>query len=265
MIRVFVGCAANGEDAESQAVLEYTLRGHASQPVEIVWMRQARKGFWAGWNTQGWATPFTGFRWGVPWFCGYEGRAVYMDSDMIVRADIAELWDQPMKPGTLALVRQTDGKLRTCVMLLDCGAIGACAEWPSIDAQRRTPNQHGMMMEWLARRRHMLGAFAGQWNCIDLKRATGLDDPTVKIVHYSSMPHQPHLKHAVPRLAANGLKHWYDGRTAPHWRPELEQLFDALLAEASAAGYVPANYEPDEPFGAYVKKSFKNRPLAVRT
>lgn len=40
-VHVFVGCAANGEDAESQAVLEYTLRKHSSLPVDIVWMRQS--------------------------------------------------------------------------------------------------------------------------------------------------------------------------------------------------------------------------------
>ena len=35
MIRIFVGCSANGEDAEAQAMLEYTLRRYASADLEI--------------------------------------------------------------------------------------------------------------------------------------------------------------------------------------------------------------------------------------
>lgn len=106
-IRVFVGCSANGEDAESQAVLEYTLRKHASRPVELTWMKQThdRKSFWHGWNTSSWSTPFTGFRWGIPAACKYQGRAIYMDSDVIIMADIAELFDQPMLPGKVLKAR----------------------------------------------------------------------------------------------------------------------------------------------------------------
>ena len=38
-IKLFVGCAPNGEDAESQMVLEYTARKHSSLPIDIVWMK----------------------------------------------------------------------------------------------------------------------------------------------------------------------------------------------------------------------------------
>ena len=31
--------SANGEDAEAQAMLEYTLRWYASEPLEITWMK----------------------------------------------------------------------------------------------------------------------------------------------------------------------------------------------------------------------------------
>lgn len=62
MIRVFVGCAANHEDAESQSVLEYTLRKYASDDLEITWMKLSRdpeSQFYCdiengrGWNTRG--------------------------------------------------------------------------------------------------------------------------------------------------------------------------------------------------------------------
>ena len=34
-IRIFIGCSANGEDAEMAAMLEYTLRHYASEPLGI--------------------------------------------------------------------------------------------------------------------------------------------------------------------------------------------------------------------------------------
>lgn len=258
-IRVFVGCASGGEDAESCAVLEYTLRRHASRPVDLVWMRLSRfpNEPWGGWNTDGWATPFTGLRWSIPAVCSYAGRAIYMDSDMIVRADVAELWDQPIPPGVFALVRETEGKLRTCVMLMDC----AQGHWlPDLAKLKAMGGQHGHATAHLKAHRELLARFEGQWNCIDLKRCDGIDDPSVKIIHYSSMAHQPHLKYAARRLKAQGRRHWYDGETAAHWRPELQDLFDRELIQAEAAGFHPAAYDWAEQSSPYRKKSFAGRP-----
>lgn len=36
-------------------------------------------------------TEFTYSRYMIPWMCGYQGHAVFMDADMMVRADVAEL------------------------------------------------------------------------------------------------------------------------------------------------------------------------------
>lgn len=261
-VRIFVGCAAGGEDAESCAVLEYTLRRHASRPLELTWMRLKAdpRDLWGGWNTAGWATPFSGLRWSIPAACGFEGRAIYMDSDTIVCADIAQLWDQPIGPGQLALVRGGEGKLRTCVMLMDCAAF---ADWPfRLTDLKRRPNPQGLVSGWLKLNPHRLGTFEGLWNCLDLKGASGLDDPALKIIHYSQMAHQPHLAHARRRLAAQGRKHWYDGETAPHWRPELQALFDQLLTQAEAAGFHPALYDWGQR-GGYAKRSFEGRPPKV--
>lgn len=255
-IRIFVGCAAGGEDAESCAVLEYTLRLHASRPLEINWMRLGATEAWSGWTTRGWATPFSGLRWSIPEACRFAGRAIYMDSDMIARADIAGLWDQEIPAGMLALVRP-GGKLRTCVMLMDCAAF---AGWPFPLAQlKRHPNPQGLVTSWLKPRREaLLGSFAGLWNCIDLKGAAGLADPDLGLIHYSQMAHQPHLKHAARRLAAQGRAHWYDGETAPHWIPELEAEFDRLLTQAEAAGFAPVHYDWCGP--ACAKKTWAGRP-----
>lgn len=99
-IKVFVGCDPNDCDLEQMMVLEYSLRKHSSLPVNIHWMQLSRnpESFWfskpetgEGWNTVKWATPFSAFRWSIPAHCNYEGRAIYMDADMLVMSDIAEL------------------------------------------------------------------------------------------------------------------------------------------------------------------------------
>src|SRR5262249_18549798 len=62
MIKIFVGCSANGEDAEAQAMLEYTLRQHhRDNDIELTWMMLSRDPAspWysdpakrGGWNTK---------------------------------------------------------------------------------------------------------------------------------------------------------------------------------------------------------------------
>lgn len=268
MIRIFVGCAGNAEDAESQCVLEYRLRTLSSLPIEIEWMRLTRDkaSFWSGWNSSGWATPFTAFRWGIPAFCGFKGRAIYMDSDMIPMADIAELWQQDIPLSRCMLVRSTEGKLRTCVILFDCerarDLLPICSD---IKKLKGMASAHKEATSYLQQHRDIVGAFDGAWNSIDLKGVTGLDDPTLKMIHYSSMPNQVHLKYARARLEKEGKRHWYDGDTGPHWRPELQELFDRLYAEAQAAGYTVDRYLPKVPYGDYRKRSYAEKPLRVKT
>lgn len=253
-IRIFVGCAPNGEDAESQAVLEYTLRKNASQPVEIVWMRLSRDpaSFWHGFDTERWATPFSGFRWAIPAYCGFEGRAVYMDSDIIVLGDIAELWGQDFPAGKSVLAKN-DGRL--CVSLWDCAA--AKRHVLPIERLRRDPAAH-RDMGMRARTSGMAAPFSGAWNCLDGDGFADLADPALKALHYTDMSCQPQLRHALPRLAAAGKKHWFDGVPRAHPRRDLQALFDRLLIEAKTAGYAAADYLPAENFGDFRKASLAN-------
>lgn len=231
--------AAGGEDAESQAVLEYSLRQHASEPLDIVWLSVGEPPM-DGWNTRGWSTPFSGLRWAIPALCGFEGRAIYLDSDMIAMGDVAELWGQEIPEGKAVLAKGEGRKLRTCVMLMDCQALGAWLP-PLKDVKRLADGRH--FNDRLGERPDLVGQIAGLWNCVDLKSCAGLDDPALRLIHYSSIAHQPHMRHAIARLKAQGRSHWYDGERFPHWRPELVALFDRLLPEAIAEGYLPESYE----------------------
>ena len=259
MIRIFVGCAS-GDDLESQAVLEYSLRSRASRPVEIVWMQQSRDpaspyfvGKPDGWNTKAWSTPFSGFRWAIPEICGFEGEAIYMDSDMIVLDDIAKLWDQKFEPGKLLLAKGGDADAwRFCVAKWNCAE--AKNHLPPMSEFRPIRKGHADLKRKFAGST-LVQRFKGNWNCVDGEDYASLDDPDIKILHYSAEHTQPQLRHALPRLAAAGRSHWFDGTTKAHWRPDVVELFDRTLAEAKAAGYDPMNYEPKTPFGPYQLKS----------
>lgn len=258
-IRVFVGCDPNGCDLESQAVLEYTLRKHASRPVQIIWMQLTRdptSPFYSdgvlGWRTDLWSTPFSGFRWAVPELCGFKGKAIYCDSDIIFRADVAELWEQPFQKGKVILAKGGKDAWRFCVSLWDCDA--AASYVPHLPRLQSRPEAHG---ELVARFRgaSFVQAFKGDWNNIDGETNSDILDPSIKVIHYSSEAHQPQLRHAIPRLAKEGRQHWFDGAVKPHWRKDLVELFDRLLVEAEAHDFERERYMPYELFGSYKKQS----------
>lgn len=264
VIRVYVGCAANHEDAESQAVLEWSLRKHCSLPVDLVWMKLSRdpeSPFFSdgggGWQTQDWATPFSGFRWAVPYLRNYEGRAVYVDSDFVVLADLAELWRTPIPPGKLVLGR---GHSRLCLSLWDCAAARG------LDLGRVSRRgAHAELTAWLAKIGGCAPLDAG-WNCLDGSGFPDLGDPALKALHYTAMEYQPQLPWATARLAREGRRHWYDGETRPHWRADLRALFERYLVEAEHNGYGVDRYCQDPIYGEYRKRSFRGRsPRSPRT
>lgn len=266
-IRLFVGADCNNSDLESQAVLEYTLRKHASLPVELTWMRVQKKGPWSGWQTGSGITPFTHFRWSIPAVCGYQGRAVYTDSDFFFCADLAELWRQPI-PGVI-LVKNPGPKVNTSCMLIDCAK--AKGHIPDLDRLRQLHDANSTMKNYFVLHPELMSAFEGDWNCVDLDSKPGrpagrtVDDPRIKALHYSRIEGQLHLKHAIPRLQAEGRRHWYPDAEkvaariretgSAHWIPELQARFDQLLAEAIDAGFAPERYRVD-PYGEFEKRQF---------
>lgn len=254
VVRIFVGVDANGHDAESCAALEWSVRKHASLTVEIEWMAQShdRTSPWGGWDTSRWATPFSGFRWGIPARCGFQGRAIYTDSDVIFLGDVAELWRQPFAAGKALAIKPGAG-WRMCVSLWDCAE--AFFHVPSLNGLKGDPLAHASMLKAM-QAGGWTQPFEGHWNCLDGEDFASVRDPAIKALHYTDMSCQPHQRHALPRLAARGETHWFvasGGRTRAHPRADVQELFDEVLAEAIANGYAVENYVPAEPFGPYKK------------
>lgn len=250
MIRIWVGCSPNNEDLESQSVLEWSLRKHhPANDIEIVWMQLSHdpSSAWysdplrgLGWNSKGWATPFSAFRWAVPAACNYEGRSIYMDSDMIAMADIAELWNQEFRDGYPAISKGKD--YRFCVTLFDNARMRQYV--PDVDALKASDSMYRTL------RGIPVQKFVGNWNCLDGEKYSSITDPDIKMLHYTAIPTQLHLKYSLPRIAKEGGRHWFTGKPQAHPRKDLQKLFDDLLVEAIANGYPPERYRK-EPYGDY--------------
>jgi hypothetical protein len=254
VINVFVGCAANNEDIESQAVLEWSIRKHSSRSVNITWMQQSRdkaSPFFVGpggWCTDIWATPFSGFRWAVPFLA--DGPAIYTDSDVIFMADPAELVGQ-LNPDDVILGRD-NYKSKICVSLWNCEKGRAVIG--DIKTQRQEARFHLGMMDKIQQH---VRPFANEWNCLDREmNGRPVTSPEIKVIHYTDMRAQPQLRYAVPRLSKEGRSHWFDGYLELNKYPAIDALFDQLLTEAKANGYDPSRYVV-EPFGDCKKRSFK--------
>jgi hypothetical protein len=91
-MRIFVG----GDETEQVAakVLEYTIRKHASGPVDVTIMRDYEIPVPKDPKNRS-RTKFSFYRFKIPQLCGHRGRALYIDSDMQVFRDVAELWRIP--------------------------------------------------------------------------------------------------------------------------------------------------------------------------
>lgn len=241
VIKLFVGADPNGADAESMAVLEYTAKTNSSLPVEITWMQLSHdpESLWGGWATQNWATPFSGFRWAIPEVCGFEGRAIYCDSDFIFFGDLANLWNQCFEPGKVAMAKGGSHNWRYCLTMWDCQA--AQKYILPLARLKKLPESHQRMMTVFATNQSIVQPFEGDWNNVD---GEGKQVEDIDALHYSSMSSQFHLKYALPRLEAAGQKHWFDGQVKEHPRQDLQAVFDQLLEDAQQAGYCVSDYVP---------------------
>jgi hypothetical protein len=132
-VRVFVGTEPKTEIA--RRVLECSILRHTDQKVVVTPM------IGPAWEYDHAGVPVgTGFslrRWLIPAFCQWQGRAIYLDADQLVFADINDLWHKPdghpQPAGCSAWMSYQPDKFRatpwpqSSVMVIDCAA--ARAQW----------------------------------------------------------------------------------------------------------------------------------------
>ena len=136
-------------------------------------------------------TEFSLYRYLIPQLCGYNGRAIYIDSDTVCLADIGELFDTPLD-GADFLAKpdayKGDELWGLSVMMIDC-------EKSRFDLEQIVDEiDHGLysMMDFsqmapgfLEHHPYKVGRLDPTWNVFDR-----WDDQT-KLIHYTNLETQP--------------------------------------------------------------------------
>ncbi len=227
-MRVFV--AATASEALPVAVLRHSIVQHASASVDVHSLADAGIPIpmpAAPANRP--RTPFSFQRFLVPQACGYQGQAIYLDSDMLVFKDIFELWRKPFE-GAEVLTAYSDaasGRVpQFSVMLLDCARL----DWRIDDIVGRLD--------------------AGTLSYEQLMYACTLAQHRAAIE-----PHWNALEAFVPGRTA--LLHYTDMDTQP-WVSDLNPLgylWLQALREAIAAGAVSRAFVEQEVVKGHVRPS----------
>ncbi len=163
-LRIFIGYDPRQPLAYN--VLQHSIARHASVPVAITplvlgQLPIKRRGL----------TEFTYSRFLVPWLCGFRGQAVFMDADMVVTSDIAELFECADLNAVSVMQDQPRFEWAS-MMLFQCGA-----------CLRLTPefidNELNAMFDlaWAP----SIGALPAQWN-----HCVGVHEPKeASLFHYT--------------------------------------------------------------------------------
>lgn len=164
MLRIFIG--ADERQPLAYHVCRSSLERHAGgplriEPLRLKWLPITRRGL----------TDFTFTRYLCPQLCGYEGTSLFLDADIIARADVRELEALAPADAPVSLVKN---RLRL--------------EWPSVMLFRNalcrslTPEyvETGKpeTFEWTQK----IGELPAEWN-----HCVGYDapNPKAKLIHYT--------------------------------------------------------------------------------
>lgn len=193
-IRIFVG--ATEAQMLAVKVLEYSIRKRASMSVQVFPLHHANIPIPHPQESKNRPrTPFSFQRFLIPALTGYQGRAIYLDSDMQVFRDIRELWAMPLDGARLLAVRAPEGSGRApqfSVMLLNCKVL----DWDiadivrALDQGRITYEELVYQMSWVAGIRDAIGP---QWNSLE-----HFSEGDTALLHFTDMNTQPWISRDNP-------------------------------------------------------------------
>lgn len=244
MLRIFIGYDAR--QPISYNVLQFSILRRASVPVAIVPLNIdtlpiKRVGL----------TPFTFTRFLVPWLCGYDGHALFLDSDMLVLGDVKEIFDLADPHDAVQVVKNAKRFEWASAILWNCGHPANAAVTPEwIDDPANNPFRY----PWLEGGGDSpeIGDLPTEWNHL-----VGYDKPRsdAKLVHYTMgvpafdecrmceyaeawlQEHQV-MNGAVPWPHLMGQSvhacHLADGRVLPWFHPEVKAAQEAAKLEQGA-------------------------------
>ena len=189
-MRVFIGL--DPRDAVSYNVLQRSIIRRTSRPVTIVplvlpTLPIKRHGL----------THFTFARYLVPWLCAYEGRGLFLDSDMLCLGDVSELFDLDFSEPVAVVKNKEKFEWPSLMMFNNDKCQALTPEF--IDDERNNPADFAWAGE--------VAAIPSEWNyCV------GWDDSEElpKLVHYT--------------MGTPGFKELRNSQHADLWRAELESM-----------------------------------------
>jgi lipopolysaccharide biosynthesis glycosyltransferase len=167
---------------------------HASQPVSIMPLALNNFGDYTETHTDG-SNQFIYSRFLVPHLMGYSGHAIFMDGDMIVRGDIAELWAMRLLDKDVQVVKH-DYKTRmttkylgsknedyprknwSSVMIFNCNNYPTRKLTP--EYIQKSTGAHLHRFQWTSDDR--VGTLPAEWNWLPDEYGA---NPDAKLLHYT--------------------------------------------------------------------------------
>lgn len=189
-MRIFIG--VDPRDAVSYNVLRWSIERRASRVPAIVPLILPQLGL----NRTG-LTHFTYTRYMVPQLCGYQGKALFLDSDMLCLGDVAELFDYEFSD-SVAVVKNKERFEWPSLMLFNNNK---CLKLTKDYIEN--PENHPQSFDWA----NGVSALPSEWN-----HCVGYDEPRddAKLVHYTS--------------GTPGFKERRRCEYAQHWHQEKESM-----------------------------------------
>lgn len=173
MNRVFIGY--DERQPLSFTALQGSINRYSSEPVSITAIRIAHMKKMYGFERMG-LTPFTFSRFIVPHMCNYEGWALFLDIDIIVRADITELF-KLADPKYAVMVSKNEHKFEwASVILFNCGHPANRSLTPDYVEKENGLHKIGWVGD------DLIGDLPREWNHL-----VGYDKPRddAKLIHYT--------------------------------------------------------------------------------
>jgi hypothetical protein len=193
MIRVFIGY--DQREAAAFSVLSHSIHSRASQPVSIAPVRlDELRGVYRRERNPLQSTDFSFSRFLVPYLCDFGGWAIFMDCDMLVLDDIANLWKLRDERYAVQVVKHVHvpkedtkflGAVQTkyekknwsSVMLMNCARCKALTP----DYVNKASGLELHQFKWLGNDA-LIGELPHDWNHL-----VGYDEPKagVSLVHFT--------------------------------------------------------------------------------
>lgn len=165
-MKIFIGM--DSRQPVAGMVLMSSIMRHQSKPTELVPLFREQQSQ----ITRVGLTGFTFLRYMVPWYCGYQGKALFLDGDMIATHDITEILDAA--DGSAVQVVKAQKRFEwPSLMLFDCE-----------ECQTLTPEyvetENPQTLDWA----NSVGNLDERWNfCVGYKEKP---EQLPYVIHYTA-------------------------------------------------------------------------------